>query len=129
MTDATTNTLLLNLLEQMGDLREQVGGINKQLDAGAATHKRFEQQLDIIDRRTDITEAKVVKIDDALNPEDNPSLFTRVADLEIFKSKIGASVLVAGTIVGGALSLLYAGVWWIATHWSDLRAALRSFFH
>lgn len=128
MSDLNTQ-LLINMGNQLAELQTGMGHVTARLEAGAETHKRFEQQLDIIDRRTDITENKVVKIDDALNPEDDPSLFKRVADLEIFKSKIGASVLVAGTIVGGALSLLYAGVWWVATHWSDLRAALRSFFH
>jgi len=121
--------LLINMGTQLAELQKGMGHVTARLDAGAETHKRFEQQLDIIDRRTDITETKVVKIDDALNPEGEPSLFKRVSELEIFKSKIGASVLVAGTIVGGALSLIYAGVWWMISHWNDLKTAIRTFFH
>lgn len=128
MSEATTNTLLLNLLEQMGDLREQVGGINKQLDAGAATHKRLEENIQMIDRRTDITEDNVISINAALNPDNEPSLMSRVKELEIFKSKIGASVLVAGTIVGGALSLIYAGVWWVLSNFGAIKETVKSFF-
>lgn len=127
MSDLNTQ-LLINMGSQLAELQRDMGSVVSRLDTGAETHKRFEQQLDIIDRRTDITEAKVVKIDDALNPEGDPSLFKRVADLEVFKSKIGASVLVAGTIVGGALSLIYAGVWWMLSHWRDLMDFLRAIF-
>lgn len=128
MSDLNTQ-LLINIGSQLADLQQDMGGVKARLDAGAETHKRFEQQLDIIDRRTDITEDSVVKMNDALNPEGEPSLFKRVAELELFKGKIGASVLVAGTIVGGALSLIYAGGWWVISHWADIRAAIRSFFH
>lgn len=127
MSDLNTQ-LLINMGTQLAELQRGMGGIEARLDAGAERHKYFEQKLDIIDHRTDITEDKVVKIDDALNPEGDPSLFKRVADLEVFKSKIGASVLAAGTIVGGALSLIYAGVWWMLSHWRDLMDFLRAIF-
>lgn len=129
MTDSTTNMLLESLLEQMGDLREQVGGINQRLDTGAQTHKRFEQHLDTIDKRTNITENKVIALDATLNPDDGTSLLARVKNLEAFHGKIGVIISIGSVVLWGVLWFIWNTIVWIWSHFAEFKNALRSIFH
>lgn len=129
MTQSTTDTLLLNLLEQVGDLRQEVGGVNAKLEAGAKTHKRLEQTLEMLDRRTDITEDKVVSIDAALNPVDEPSLLKRVGDLEAFNGKIGVIVSFASVILWGIGYFIWNTLNWAWAHLAEIKSTVKGIWH
>lgn len=116
MTDATTNTLLLDLLSQVGGLREQIGAVNAKLEAGAVTHKDFKETLEMLDRRSDITEDTVVTINAALNPPNEPSLLKRVSNLEAFNGKLGAIISIGSVVLWGVVYFVGATVTWIWAH-------------
>lgn len=122
MSDASlTNSLLLDINQQLGGIRSQIGGIEQQLKSGSEKHKEFQQQLDMIDRRTDIIEDKTVKIENVLTPDDQPSLTTRIRTLEIFHGKMGAVMIGAGAVI----SLISSGILWIISHWTQVRDFFR----
>lgn len=127
MTD-TTNTLLLNLLEQVGDLREQVGEANARLEAGAKTHKEFRETLQMIDRRSDITEDKVVAIEAVLNPADEPSLLKRVANLEAFNGKIGVIISFGSIVLWGVAYFIWNTLNWVWAH-LDVKNVFKGLWH
>jgi len=121
--------LLINMGNQLAELQTGMGHVTARLEAGAETHKRFEQQVDIIDRRTDITEVKVVKIDDALNPEGEPSLFKRVSNLEAFNGKIGAIISAGSLVLWGIAWFVWNTLTWVWAHMTEIKNFFRSFFH
>lgn len=130
MSPGDLNTqLLLNLGQQVAELQKGMGNVEAKLEAGADKHKYFEQKLDIIDHRTDVTETKVVKLDEALNPTEGPSLFRRVKTLEDFNGKIGAIISLGAT----ALWLLGWFIWntltWVWSHFTEIKNGFRSLFH
>lgn len=130
MSPGDLNTqLLINLGQQVSELQKGMGNVEARLDIGADKHKYFEQKLDIIDHRTDVTETKVVKLDAALNPEEGPSLFSRVKSLEDFNGKIGAIISVGAMILWGVMYFIWNTLTWIWTHWTDLRNGFKSLFH
>ena len=112
MSDATTNTLLLNILSEMGSIRSDIGGIKQQLLTGAERHKEFVEQIDMIDRRTDIIEGQVVRINETLMPTDgvNQPIVTRIKNLETFMGRFGAIIATAATILLGSITLISWGV-------------------
>ncbi len=112
MSDATTNTLLLNILSEMGSIRSDIGGIKQQLLTGAEKHKEFVEQIDMIDRRTDIIEGQVVRINETLMPTDgvNQPIVTRIKNLETFMGRFGAIIATATTILLGSITLISWGV-------------------
>ncbi len=97
MSDAVTNALLISINEQLGDMREKIGKINSQLEAGSAKHKTFEQKLDIIDHRTDIIENKVIDAERILTPAAGPTLIDRVVTLEVWQENQRGERVTSGT--------------------------------
>lgn len=122
----TTDTLLLNILSQVGDLRQEIGSVSAKLESGAELHKTFAQQLDMIDRRTDIIEDKTVAIEAIMTPKDGPALMARITALEVFQGKMGATLLVASTIVGAAFWFIWEGIKYFKP---DVRLLISRFFH
>lgn len=130
MSPGDLNTqLLLNLGTQVAELQKGMGNVEARLDAGAEKHQYFEQKLDIIDHRTDITETQVLKLDAAINPEEGPSLFKRVKDLEAFHGKIGAIITVAAGVLWGVGWFIWNTLSWLWTHWMEIRNGFKSLFH
>lgn len=124
MSDATTNTLLLNILSEMGSIRSDIGGIKQQLLTGAEKHKEFVEQIDMIDRRTDIIEGQVVRINETLMPTDgvNQPIVTRIKNLETFMGRFGAIIATATTIMISAITLIG---WGISTFKSDIMSLFK----
>lgn len=113
----------------IGAVLERLSTIDEKLANGAETFKAQNETLDMLDRRTDITETKIVSIDASLNPPDEKSLLQRVKTLEAFHGKVGAIIAVASLILSGATLLIAAGFKWLFGHWSDVGAWLSSLFH
>lgn len=126
---STTDTLLLNIQEELGDIREQIGAMNAKLEAGAATHREFRESFDMLDRRTDIIEDQVVEINTVLTPKDRPTLLARIENLEVFQGKLGAVIGGASVVVGAIFWFLWATISWLLSHWTDLKAAFGRVFH
>lgn len=122
MSEAMTNALLLNINEQLGAIQGRIGAMEAQLKHGAELHKTFQQQIDMIDRRTDIIEDKTVKIVDAVLPENGLTLIDRVRNLEVFRGQVGAAIVAASTVIGTGISLLWWGITWIASHWQEIKS-------
>lgn len=123
MSEQTTNTLLLNILEQLGDLRQEVGGIKAQLAAGAKTHARLEGTIEQIGLRTNEIESEVSAIGKTLVPDDGSKpLTTRVKDVETYIGRQGIIVGISGSIVVGVLSLF---VWAFSAFKDDVLRWLR----
>ena len=106
MSDATDTMILKQLME----IENRLGSIDTKLEAGAALHKEMKEQMDMVDRRTDICETKTIKIEEILVPDDGKPLVKRVEVLETFHGKIGAIVVAATAVVTGAAYLIYAGI-------------------
>jgi hypothetical protein len=61
---STTDTLLLNITTQLGDIQRDIGNITARLDHGAKTHEELRKGLETVDLRTrglDIDMNHVVK--------------------------------------------------------------------
>lgn len=116
MSDLNTQ-LLINMGSQLAELQEGMGSVKAQLVAGAKQMDEQKQTLEMLDRRTDITESKVVKIDDALNPEDEPSLLKRVANLEAFNGKIGVIISFGSIVLWGVAYFIWNTLTWL---WANL---------
>ena len=115
MSDLNTQ-ILVNMSTQLADLQKGMGSVNAQLAAGAKQMDEQKQTLEMLDRRTDITENKVVRIDEALNPEDEPSLLKRVANLEAFNGKIGVIISVGSVVLWGVAYFIWNTLNWIWAH-------------
>ena len=126
---STTDTLLLNIQEQLGDMRQQIGSMLAKLEAGAEKHKAFERALEILDRRTDIIEDTVVEIDAVLKPKEGRPMLRRVESLEVFQGKLGAVIGGASVVVGTIFWFLWATVSWLWAHWTEIKSAVGRFFH
>lgn len=121
--------LLLNLGTQVAELQKGMGNVEARLDAGAEKHRSFEEKLDVIDHRTDATENIVLKLDNAINPDEGPSLFKRVKDLEAFHGKIGAIITIAAGVLWGVGWFIWNTLTWAWSHWTEIKNGFRSFFH
>lgn len=120
MTDGSnTNThLLIAIQGQLGVVQRSIGNIEARLDAGSEKHKEFSEQLDMIDRRTDIIEDKIVKVEGVLVPTDGTKpIVSRIKNIENFIGRQGMIVGVASTILVGAITLIG---WAIAAFKDDL---------
>lgn len=115
MSDLNTQ-LLINMGSQLAELQEGMGSVKAQLVAGAKQMDEQKQTLEMLDRRTDITENKVVKIDEALNPDDEPSLLKRVANLEAFNGKIGVIISIGTVVLWGVVYFIGNTLAWLWTH-------------
>lgn len=98
------------ILTQLMAINNKLGTVDAKLEAGASLHKEMAQQIQMIDRRTDICEGETLKIKEILIPDDGSMpLVKRVEVLEIFHGKVGAIVMAATAVMTGAGYLLYAG--------------------
>lgn len=124
MSDVTTNTLLLEIISQMGEIKGDIGGIKQQLLIGADRHREFTQQLDMIESKTDIIENEIFKINEILVPSDGVTMpiVTRVKNLEIFMGRNGAVLATATTIMISAITLIG---WGISTFKSDIMSLFK----
>jgi len=106
---AATDTMIL---EQLMGINKKLGEVDAKLAAGAELHKAMGQQIDMIDRRTDICETKTVKIEEILVPTDGMTkpLVERIKVLETFHGKVGAMVVTAWGLLCGAGYLIYWGI-------------------
>lgn len=117
-----------NTQRSIGAVLERLSTIDEKLSAGAKKHEVFEQTLQMLDRRTDITEDMVVAIKLSLTPENEKSLFERVAKLEVFHGKMGAVVAGASAVLSAVFTLIFIGFKWIWEHWSEFKATIGSVF-
>lgn len=124
MTDGSTNTLLLDIFKQIGEIKGDIGNIEGRLAVGAERHRDFAVSLDKIDIRTDKIETEVTKIG-ALS-EDMKTMKPQVKDLVEFKGRMAAIMLVASTVVGAAFWLIWEGIKYFAP---DVKLFLSRFFH
>ena len=107
MTDINTQ-LLISIQNQLAGLQHGMGNIEARLDSGGEKHKEFAEQLDMIDRRTDIIENKTVKIEEILVPSDGSTkpLVTRIKNIEQYIGRQGLIIGGATTIFLGAFTLI-----------------------
>ncbi len=106
MTTATETMIL----KQLMDINKKLGKVDAKLEAGAELHKAMGQQIDMIDRRTDICEDKLVKVEAVLVPDDGGKpLVKRVEVLEVFHGRVGMIVVAATGVMTGAVYLIWAG--------------------
>lgn len=125
MSEATTNTLLLNILTEIGDIKGDIGGIKEQLKNGSEKHKEFTEQLNMIYRRTDDIEDKVLSVETVLRPEEGQTVVERIQKLELFHGKIVMVLSTATLIVYGAVWVVWNGLQWLWANWSIVRDAFR----
>lgn len=125
---SNTEMLLRNILEQCSGLQKDVGTCLAQLARGEEDRaalrdgqKLTQQSLDIIDRRTDIIEDKIIELDGIMKPAYGKPLVKRVETLETFHSKMGVIVLTASTVLGGAFTLIYVGLKALVENWDVFR--------
>lgn len=122
MTDATDAMILQELMK----MNKSIGEVNAKLEAGAALHKEMKEQMDMVDRRTDICETKTIKIEEILVPVDGGKpLVRRIEVLEKFHGKLGAVVVAAWGILCGAAWLIW---WGIGTFHDDISKWIRGFW-
>lgn len=114
---STTNTLLLNILEQLGDVHTKLGGIDARLDEGSRRHKRFDETLDMLDWRTDIIEDKVVGL---------PDLAKDVKRHDTILTRFAAVLGIAMTIIVGVFWFLWGGLSWAFHNWPEIKGFFSS---
>lgn len=106
------------------DIYERLGAIETHLKFGTETHKELKQSVDTIDYRTDVIETDIDKI--KLIVSDVTALKTDVADLKMFRGRIGAMVGVGTAIMMGAFYLIWEGIKFFS---SDVRAMFSRLWH
>lgn len=108
MSPGDLNTqLLLNVGQQLAAIERIIGNIQARLDAGSEKHKEFSEQLDMIDRRTDIIEDKIVKVEGILIPTDGTKpVVLRIKNIENFIGRQGMIIGAASAILVGAVTLI-----------------------
>jgi hypothetical protein len=135
----TSATLLLDLNEQMGNMRESIGkllegltnvgerqrdnlqaiaeiqnditSIEGRLAVGSERHRDFAKSLDTVDVRTAAMQVELVKFGPvAVAVAD---MEPKVKDLVEFKGRMAAILLVSSSIVGFAMWFIWEGVKWI----------------
>lgn len=128
MTDNPTNTsLLLNVLEQMGNMRQDMGTVLARLEEGSKRHKHFDEVFDILDHRTDIIEDKVIDAEPYIKRL--LVLERKVNRHETFQNRLGAILGIASAIITTVWWLLWGGLSWVFTNWADVRAFFGRWFH
>ena len=106
------------------DIYERLGAIETHLKFGTETHKELKQSIDTIDYRTDVIETDIDKI--KLIVGDVSDLKTDVAELKLFRGRIGAMVGVATAVMMGAFYLIWEGIKFFS---SDVKALLSRLWH
>jgi lipid II:glycine glycyltransferase (peptidoglycan interpeptide bridge formation enzyme) len=101
--DVVPTTILLDIYERLGVIETKQDHTVKQIDK--------------IDREVEEIKPVAKKVSE-LEPV--------VKDLQLFKSRIGAIVFVAGTVLSAALYLLWQGISYFST---EIKAALGRLFH
>lgn len=105
------------------DIYERLGVIETHLKFGSETHKELKQSVDVIEYRTDVIETDIDRIHGIV--QNVAGMKTDIADLKLFKGKMGAMIGVGTAIMTGALWLIWEGV---KVFSSDIRAAISRLF-
>jgi hypothetical protein len=123
--EATTNQLLLQIFTSIGDIKGTIGTIEGRLAVGSERHRDFAKSLDTIAARATNIETEMAKIP-AIGKAVS-DMEPKVADLVLFKGRMAAIVLVAGTITGAAFAFIFEGIKFFTP---DIRAFIeRISFH
>lgn len=120
MSDSATNTaLLVQVLDHLGAMRQDIGGMKSQLDHGARRFEAIGDQIDDLEKRQTATEKSVTPLTSSM-----AIVEPKVKTMETFLGKkLGPIVAVSSTVVAVALWLIAltigAAVTWAKANLSD----------
>ena len=136
MTEATgTNTILLNIMTQIGEIKGEIGEINGKLAVGSERHRDFAKSLDAINVRGDVMQVEIVKITplvttvtemkdgfDKIAPlvADVKDMKPQVKELMEFKGRLAGILVIASSLVGASMWFIWEGFKWFFPNAKEL---------
>jgi hypothetical protein len=102
------NSLLLEILTAMGEVKGDLRTIEGRLAVGTERHRDFAKSLDAIDLRVASLTEQMQKIPPLVIVVDD--MAPKVKSLMEFRGRMAAIIVVASMIVGSAFSLIWEGI-------------------
>ena len=122
MSESSVNTLLLDILTSLGEVKGDLRTIEGRLAVGSERHRDFAKSLDGIDLRVEAIKVELQKIPPLVVVVDG--MVPQVKNLMEFRARMAAIILVSSIVIGGAFSFIWSGLKYF---WPDIQSAYSRF--
>jgi hypothetical protein len=120
---STTDTIMLDILEQLRVMTGRMAVVETKLDAGSDRHKEFKEAIEKLEDHASTINTKVSEMKPIV--EKVGTMDVRVQKLERFHGKFGAIMGVASAVFMGVAYLIWEAIKWML---NDGSAVLKRFF-